>query len=262
MRLKGRHVVITGASGGIGEQIAYEAARQGAVPVLLARSEEKLKAISARIEAQTGIRAPYAPLDVSDREMVEAVFAKLSAELGAIDVLVNNAGFGVFRYVEDIDLDEMERMFAVNVFGLIACTKAVYPHMKERRSGHILNIASQAGKIATPKSSVYSATKHAVIGFTDSLRLEAGRFGIFVTTVNPGPVETNFFSTADESGEYVRNVSRWMLRPEAVAKRVVDVMMTPTREVNMPRWMDLGSRLYRLAPSLVEKVAKGAFFQK
>ncbi|KDE47770.1 SDR family oxidoreductase [Geobacillus sp. CAMR5420] len=262
MRLKGRHVVITGASGGIGEQIAYEAARQGAVPVLLARSEEKLKAISARIEAQTGIRAPYAPLDVSDREMVEAVFAKLSAELGAIDVLVNNAGFGVFRYVEDIDLDEMERMFAVNVFGLIACTKAVYPHMKERRSGHILNIASQAGKIATPKSSVYSATKHAVIGFTDSLRLEAGRFGIFVTTVNPGPVETNFFSTADESGEYVRNVSRWMLRPEAVAKRVVDVMMTPTREVNMPRWMDLGSRLYRLAPSLVEKVAKGSFFQK
>lgn len=262
MRLKGRHVVITGASGGIGEQIACEAARQGAVPVLLARSEEKLKAISARIEAQTGIRAPYAPLDVSDREMVEAVFAKLSAELGAIDVLVNNAGFGVFRYVEDIDLDEMERMFAVNVFGLIACTKAVYPHMKERRSGHILNIASQAGKIATPKSSVYSATKHAVIGFTDSLRLEAGRFGIFVTTVNPGPVETNFFSTADESGEYVRNVSRWMLRPEAVAKRVVDVMMTPTREVNMPRWMDLGSRLYRLAPSLVEKVAKGAFFQK
>ncbi|OKO90496.1 UNVERIFIED_ORG: hypothetical protein BDK47_10359 [Anoxybacillus amylolyticus] len=262
MRLKGRHVVITGASGGIGEQIAYEAARQGAVPVLLARSEERLKEASARIEAQTGIRAPYASLDVSDRGMIEAVVSQLIADLGAIDVLVNNAGFGVFRYVEDIDLDEMERMFAVNVFGLIACTKAVYSHMKERGSGHIINIASQAGKIATPKSSVYSATKHAVVGFTDSLRLEAGRFGIFVTAVNPGPVETNFFSTADESGEYVRNVSRWMLRPEAVAKRVVAAMMTPTREVNMPRWMDLGSRLYRLAPGLVEKVAKRAFFQK
>ncbi|WP_044736946.1 SDR family oxidoreductase [Geobacillus kaustophilus] len=262
MRLKGRHVVITGASGGLGEQIAYEAARQGAMPVLCARNEERLKEISARIEAQTGIRAPYAPLDVSDRDMVDAVFSRFIAELGAIDVLVNNAGFGVFRYVEDINLDEMERMFAVNVFGLIACTKAVYPHMKERKSGHIINIASQAGKIATPKSSVYSATKHAVLGFTDSLRLEAERFGIFVTAVNPGPVETNFFSTADESGEYVRNVSRWMLRPEVVARCVVAAMMTPTREVNMPRWMDLGGRLYRLAPGLVEKVAKRAFFQK
>ncbi|MBB6284240.1 SDR family NAD(P)-dependent oxidoreductase [Geobacillus subterraneus] len=262
MRLKGRCVVITGASGGIGEQIAYEAARQGAVPVLLARSEERMKEISGRIEAQTGIRAPYAPLDVSDRGMVEAVVSQLIADLGAIDVLVNNAGFGVFRYVEDIDLDEMERMFAVNVFGLIACTKAVYSHMKERGSGHIINIASQAGKIATPKSSVYSATKHAVIGFTDSLRLEATRFGVFVTAVNPGPVDTRFFDVADEAGDYVRNVSRWMLRPEAVAKRVVAVMMTPTREVNMPGWMDVGSRLYRLVPGLVEKVAKRAFFQK
>ncbi|BBW95714.1 SDR family NAD(P)-dependent oxidoreductase [Geobacillus icigianus] len=262
MRLKGCHVVITGASGGIGEHIADEAARQGALPVLLARSEEKLKEISARIEAQTGIRPRYARLDVGDREMVEAVFSRLMAELETVDVLVNNAGFGVFRYVEDIDLAEMERMFAVNVFGLIACTKAVYPHMKERKSGHIINIASQAGKIATPKSSVYSATKHAVLGFTDSLRLEAGRFGIFVTAVNPGPVETNFFSAADESGEYVRNVSRWMVSPEAVARRVVAAMMTPTREVNMPRWMDFGSRLYRLAPGLVETVAKRAFFQK
>lgn len=262
MRLKGRHVVITGASGGIGEQIAYEAARQGAVPVLLARNAERLQEISARMKAQYGVSAPHMVLDVSDREMVEAVFSRLLKELDGIDVLVNNAGFGVFRYVEDIDLAEMEAMFAVNIFGLIACTKAVYSHMKERGSGHIINIASQAGKIATPKSSVYSATKHAVIGFTDSLRLEAGRFGIFVTTVNPGPVETPFFDRADEAGDYVRSVSRWMLRPEAVAKRVVAAMMTPTREVNMPGWMEVGSRLYRLAPGLVEKVAKRAFFQK
>jgi hypothetical protein len=262
VRLKGRHVVITGASGGIGEQIAYEAARQGAVPVLLARNVERLKEISARIKAQYGVSALHMELDVSDREMVEAVFSQLLKELGGIDVLVNNAGFGVFRYIEDIDLAEMEAMFAVNVFGVIACTKSVYSHMKERGSGHIINIASQAGKIATPKSSVYSATKHAVIGFTDSLRLEASRFGVFVTAVNPGPVETRFFDLADETGDYVRNVSRWMLRPEAVAKRVVAVMMTPTREVNMPGWMDVGSRLYRLAPGLVEKVAKRAFFQK
>lgn len=134
--------------------------------------------------------------------------------------------------------------------------------MKNRRSGHIINIASQAGKIATPKSSVYAATKHAVLGFTDSLRMEAEQHGIFVTAVNPGPIRTNFFHIADQSGEYVKNVERWMLSPEKVAKRVVSIMMTPTREVNMPRWMNIGSQLYRLFPSVVEKVGKRAFFKK
>ncbi|BDG44224.1 SDR family NAD(P)-dependent oxidoreductase [Saccharococcus caldoxylosilyticus] len=262
MKLEGKHIVITGASGGIGEQIAYEAARQKAVPILLARNVEKLQAIAQQIERTYRVPCHYFRLDVSDIAAVEDVFQQLFDQLGAVDVLVNNAGFGVFRYVEDIDVEEMKAMFAVNVFGLIACTKAVYSHMKARRSGHIINIASQAGKLATPKSSVYAATKHAVLGFTDSLRMEAERYGIFVTAVNPGPIRTNFFQIADQSGEYVKNVERWMLAPEKVAKRVVSVMMTPTREVNMPRWMNAGSQLHRLFPSLFEKVAKRAFFKK
>jgi short-subunit dehydrogenase len=262
LKLEGKHIVITGASGGIGEQIAYEVARQKAVPILLARNEEKLRAIAQQIERTYRVSCHYFRLDVSDIAAVEAVFQQLFDQLGAVDVLVNNAGFGVFRYVEDIDFEEMEAMFAVNVFGLIACTKAVYSHMKERRSGHIINIASQAGKLATPKSSVYAATKHAVLGFTDSLRMEAERYGIFVTAVNPGPIRTNFFQVADQSGEYMKNVERWMLAPEQVAKRVVSVMMTPTREVNMPYWMNIGSQLHRLFPSFVEKVAKRAFFKK
>jgi uncharacterized protein len=262
LKLEGKHIVITGASGGIGEQIAYEVARQKAVPILLARNEEKLQAIAQQVERTYRVPCHYFRLDVSDIAVVEAVFQQLFDQLGAVDVLVNNAGFGVFRYVEDIDVEEMKAMFAVNVFGLIACTKAVYSHMKARRSGHIINIASQAGKLATPKSSVYAATKHAVLGFTDSLRMEAERYGIFVTAVNPGPIRTNFFQVADQSGEYVKNVERWMLSPEKVAKRVVSVMMTPTREVNMPGWMNAGSQLHRLFPSLVEKVAKQAFFKK
>ncbi|AEH47329.1 SDR family NAD(P)-dependent oxidoreductase [Parageobacillus thermoglucosidasius] len=262
MRIEGKHIVITGASGGIGEQIAYEAARQKALPVLLARNEEKLKQVAREIERAYHISPRYYRLDVSDTDAVEAVFQQLFRDIQTVDVLVNNAGFGVFRNVEDIDLEEMKDMFAVNVFGLIACTKIVYVHMKKRRSGHIINIASQAGKLATPKSSVYAATKHAVLGFTNSLRMEAEQYGIFVTAVNPGPIRTNFFHVADQSGEYVKNVERWMLSPEKVAKRVVSVMMTPTREINMPRWMNVGSQLHHLFPSVVERVGKRAFFKK
>ncbi|MFS8631456.1 MAG: SDR family NAD(P)-dependent oxidoreductase, partial [Bacillales bacterium] len=126
MRIEGKHIVITGASSGIGEQIAYEAARQKALPVLLARNEERLKQVARQIERTYHISPRYYRLDVSDTDAVEAVFQQLFHDVQTVDVLVNNAGFGVFRNVEDIDLEEMKNMFAVNVFGLIACTKTVY----------------------------------------------------------------------------------------------------------------------------------------
>ncbi|MCG3085679.1 SDR family oxidoreductase [Anoxybacillus sp. LAT_35] len=261
MKLKGKYVVITGASSGIGEQVAYEVAKRGGIPILLARSKEKLAQIAQHVEQTYGIPCLYEQLDVSNQEEVDVVFDRLLASVD-IDILVNNAGFGVFRYVEHIDLSEAKQMFDVNVLGLIACTKKVYTHMMKKRSGHIINVASQAGKMATPKSSVYAATKHAVLGFTNSLRMEASMYGIYVTAINPGPIETNFFTVADTSGEYVKNVKRWMLRPEFVAKRIVDVMLTPTREVNLPFWMHIGSRLYQLFPALIEKVGKQAFLKK
>jgi short-subunit dehydrogenase len=262
LKLAGKHIVITGASAGVGEKIAYEVAKRGATPILLARSEEKLKEIASDIQSNYQVPCYYYRLDVSDLTAVQSVFTHLFHELKTVDVLVNNAGFGVFRNVEDIDLAEMKKMFEVNVFGLIACSKIALSHMAERKTGHIINIASQAGKIATPKSSVYAATKHAVLGFTNSLRMEAAQSGVYVTAVNPGPIKTNFFNIADASGSYVKNVERYMLDAEEVARRVVDIMLTPTREVNLPRWMNIGSKLYQLFPSLVEKVGGKAFYQK
>jgi uncharacterized protein len=262
LKLAGKHIVITGASAGVGEKIAYEVAKRGATPILLARSEEKLKEIASDIQSNYQVPCYYDRLDVSDLTAVESVFTNLFHELKTVDVLVNNAGFGVFKNVEDIDLAEMKKMFEVNVFGLIACSKIALSHMAERQTGHIINIASQAGKIATPKSSVYAATKHAVLGFTNSLRMEAAQSGVYVTAVNPGPIKTNFFNIADASGSYVKNVERYMLDAEEVARRVVDIMLTPTREVNLPRWMNIGSKLYQLFPTFVEKVGGKAFYQK
>ncbi|RID83983.1 SDR family NAD(P)-dependent oxidoreductase [Mesobacillus zeae] len=261
-RLKGKNIIITGASGGIGAEMARLCASSGANLVLMARSADKLEALKAELEERYGAQVNVRLLDVSDTDAVKRVFAEVLVDIGRVDVLVNNAGFGVFRHAHEAPIDEIQSMFDVNVIGLMACTSMVLPGMRERRSGHIINIASQAGKIATPKSSVYSATKHAVLGYTNSLRMETADFGIYVTSVNPGPIATNFFNIADEKGTYVKNIERFMLKPDYVAQRVVSRMLTRTREINLPGWMSAGSTFYALFPRLFERIGKKAFNQK
>lgn len=261
-RIQGCHVLITGASEGIGEKIAIECAKQGAHPILIARRGDRLAELADQIQRDYAVSCYYYQLDVQDSAAIRETFSRIEQEVGNIDVLVNNAGFGIFNTAVDASLDEMKSMFEVNVFGLIASTKMVLPSMIERKKGHIINIASQAGKIATPKSSLYSASKHAVLGFTNSLRMEVKEANIYVTAVNPGPIRTNFFNIADQSGEYVKNVERWMLDPGKVARQIVSIMMTPKREINLPGWMNAGSTLYQLMPHVVERFAVKAFNKK
>lgn len=260
--LKGKTIVITGASGGIGAEIAKLCAASGANLVLLARSVDKLEQLQIELQQKHQVDVDVFQLDVSDTEKVKEVFTNIFAKVIHVDILVNNAGFGVFREAHQASFAEMKGMFDVNVVGLMACTSMVLPKMRERRYGHIINIASQAGKIATPKSSVYSATKHAVLGYTNALRMEVSDFNVLVTSVNPGPIATNFFNIADEQGTYVKNVQRFMLKPEFVAQKVVDSMLTKTREINLPRWMNMGSLFYVLFPRLFERLGKKAFNQK
>ncbi|AIE60638.1 SDR family NAD(P)-dependent oxidoreductase [Bacillus methanolicus] len=261
-RFKGKNIIITGASGGIGAEIARLCAERGANLVLLARSIDKLENLKKKLEGQYRVRVYVYKLDVSDTDQIQEVFKKICEEIGRVDVLINNAGFGIFREAHEATIDEMKGMFNVNVIGLMVCTRMVLPKMREQRSGHIINIASQAGKIATPKSSVYAATKHAVLGYTNSLRMELADYNVYVTAVNPGPIATNFFQIADEKGTYVKNVKRIMLQPEYVAKKVVDKIFTPAREINLPRWMNAGSIIYTLFPRLFERLGKKAFNQK
>jgi short-subunit dehydrogenase len=261
-QLTGKNIVITGASGGIGAEIAKLCAASGANLVLLARSIDKLQQLQKELQQKGQAKVDVFQLDVSDTEKVQEVFGRIYEEIGQVDILVNNAGFGIFREAHAATMDEIKGMFNVNVIGLMACTSMCLPKMRERRFGHIINIASQAGKIATPKSSVYSATKHAVLGYTNSLRMELADYNIQVTSVNPGPIATNFFNIADEKGTYVKNVQRFMLKPEYVARKIVDSMLTKTREINLPRWMNMGSVIYVLFPRLFERLGKRAFNQK
>ncbi|MBP3041164.1 SDR family oxidoreductase [Bacillaceae bacterium Marseille-Q3522] len=261
-RLKDKNIIITGASGGIGYAIAEQCAERGANLVLMARREDKLlamkKAFAQRYSGEIIVRK----LDVADTNQIVEIFSGVLTELGHIDILVNNAGFGIFQAAADVELTDVQEMMDVNVVGLIACTRMVLPFMEKQRSGHIINIASQAGKIATPKSSVYAASKHAVLGFTNSLRMEMAEKNVYVTAVNPGPIATDFFNRADKSGNYVKNIKNFMLQPEYVAKKVVNVMLIKKREVNLPWWMNTGSMLYTLFPRLFERVARQAFNKK
>ncbi|MBU8907831.1 SDR family NAD(P)-dependent oxidoreductase [Desertibacillus haloalkaliphilus] len=255
-------IVITGASSGIGAQLAYDLASYGATPVLLARSVDKLETHCSQIEQKTGVKPDYYQLDVTSLEDVQATFLAIFHEHKHIDVLVNNAGFAIFDSFLDADLSELKAMFDVNVYGMMACTKAVLPSMIERNQGHIINIGSLAGKLATPKSSGYAATKHAVLGFTNGVRLELQQTNVHVTSVNPGPIKTPFFETADQTGTYVKNVERMMLEPTYVSSKIIDVIRRPKREVNVPTWMSIGTIFYQLFPGLIEKFGGKKFNQK
>ncbi|MOA33135.1 putative oxidoreductase [compost metagenome] len=126
--------------------------------------------------------------------------------------------------------------------------------MLTQGSGHIVNIASMAGKISSSKSTAYTATKHAVLGFTNSLRMELREKGIFVSSVNPGPIDTPFFSLADPSGGYVKNVSWFMMKPEHVVKQMIRVMEKKRAELDMPRTAAVGIKLYQLMPRTADRL--------
>ncbi|KHF41770.1 SDR family NAD(P)-dependent oxidoreductase [Halalkalibacter okhensis] len=252
---------ITGASSGLGRDLAIEAIKQEYTVVLLARNINKLRELKDVLKEKGGKAFVY-PLDLSRPLMVEEVTEQIMKEVGQVDVLINNAGFGVFDKVEEANINDVQEMFSVNVVGLIALTKAVLPYMAKINQGHIINIASQAGKLSTPKSSVYSATKHAVLGFTNGLRMELMDTNIHVSTVNPGPIKTPFFERADKEGTYVNNVKRWMLNSEDVAVKTIELIKKPKRELNLPSWMNVGSTLYQVMPGVIEKIAGRRLNQK
>lgn len=250
-------VLVTGASSGIGKDIAIHAAESGANLILVARNTEQLQAVKQQCLAVGSEYSNhfYLSIDLSDEQAILDGVDTIYDNFQNIDVLVNAAGFGDFSNYLETDFSTVKKMFQVNVLGLMLLTRSVASHMIEREHGHIINVGSMAGKIETPKSAAYSATKAAVIGFSDGLRLELKPFNVFVTTVNPGPVATNFFKVADHSGNYLKSVEKFVLDPDKLAWEVVNVFNKKKREINRPRYMELASVLYKMAPSVGDYLA-------
>jgi short-subunit dehydrogenase len=250
---KGKIIAITGASSGIGRTTALLAASQGAFPILLARSTEALDTLCQEIEQQGGKACCY-PFDVTDETQIETVVNDIIKRFGHIDVWVNNAGYGIFSPFVEAKIEDIAGMMDVNYMGVVRCTKAVLPYMLRRKAGHIVTVASVAGKLATPKSSGYAASKFAVIGFLNSVRQEVKGTGVSISTVNPGPVRTPFFDRADQGGTYRQSVEKFMVSPETVARTILRTIHTQEADVTIPRYMNIGVVLSHLFPRFFDRV--------
>ena len=183
-----KRILITGVSSGLGKALAEAALAQGWHVVGTVRNE-RAKAAFEKVKPGYG----YAKLlDVRDTDRMPGIVAEVEDNVGPIDVLVNNAGYGLSATIEEAPLKEVREQFEVNVFGCLAMLQAVLPYMRKRRAGRILNITSMGGLVAFPGGGVYNATKFAMEAVTEALRQEVKEFGILVTAVEPGLFETDW----------------------------------------------------------------------
>ncbi len=229
MDLSGRTVAITGASSGIGEATALACARAGAAVALAARREERIAELAARI-ADEGGRAVALPTDVADERQARAFVEHAYEQLGRLDALVNNAGVMLLGPVEGADTARWRRMIDVNCLGLLYCTHAALPVMREQGGGHIVNVSSVAGRTANAGSAVYNMTKWGVNAFSEALRQEALDANIRVTIIEPGAVVTELLDHNDPevqeaAGRMFGDIKR--LESEDIADAILYALAQP-----------------------------------
>lgn len=235
MDIKGRVVIVTGASSGIGEATAREFGREGAKVVLAARRVDRLQSLAQEIAGMgSGADVLVVQADLSKLEDIQSLVKQTLDKYGRIDVLVNNAGFGRLDWLENLDpVKDIQGQFDVNVMGVIQTTRQALPVMIKQRSGSIINMCSMAGLVATPTYSIYAACKHAVHGFSEALRREVKPWGIDVSMVYPGGVVTEFASHAGIKRKTKATTPRFMLlTAEQVAEAVVKLVRSPK-----PMWI-------------------------
>ncbi|MEJ2205091.1 MAG: SDR family oxidoreductase [Gemmatimonadota bacterium] len=229
--LEGRVAVVTGASSGIGRAVAEALAGAGAAVFLGARRTDLLEAVAERVRERGGI-ARCRRTDVTHREDVEALVGMALADHGRVDVMVNNAGVMPLSRVEELRVEDWERMVDVNLKGVLYGIAAVLPGMLDRRAGHVVNIGSLAGRRPFPGGTVYSATKFAVRSITAGMQLElSASSGIRVTDVQPGVVSTELPEHIPGEELRERFESRWVdqrpLQPQDVARAVLFAVSAP-----------------------------------
>jgi short-subunit dehydrogenase len=257
---RGITALVTGASSGIGRLLALRLADEGARVALVARREAALEEVAAAIRERSG-EALVVPCDVAERAQVFAAGERVAADFGAVDLLVNNAGFGDHRSFLDADLDAMERLVRVNFLGSLHWTKALLPAMVERERGWITFMASVAGKIASPGEAIYAASKFAMVGFAAALSMEVEDRGVHVLTVCPGAVRTDFFD-AETLAAMPAVSQRSMVEPERLIDAIVKALAAGKREITFPRAIASAYVVGALVPGLlrssVKRVTRGA----
>ena len=235
---KQRIIAITGASGGLAQEIVKQLSLSDGI-ILLGRDKDKLEKCYRHVKNKTCLA-----IDLRDDNAIKEMVDYLYQRFGRIDVFINNAGFGEFKSYDNYTSQEVRDMFDINTLATMTFSRLIAEKMVEQGYGHIINIASMAGKIATANSSVYADK------------------GVYVTTVNPGPIETSFFDQADPSGAYLESVKKFILSPKYVAKKIVRILGKNKREVNLPRLLAVAYKGYTLFPTIADYLARTSFNYK
>jgi len=246
--------LITGASSGIGRMTALALARAGARLALVARRADRLAEVAAEIVARGGFAETF-PCDVTVPGAVDAAVQGSVSRYGRLDVLVNNAGAGFFAAVEQTTIGDLDQMLAVNLKGTFHGIQAALSVMRRQGAGHIINVASTAGRRGSPYVGAYCASKFAVVGLTESLRTELLGSGIRVSLVCPGATQTEFFDIARRRTQYHRGLVGPVESAERVAERIVELIRRPRAEViAQPVRRKIFLVLNLLAPGLVDRL--------
>ncbi|HTS84940.1 MAG TPA: SDR family oxidoreductase [Usitatibacter sp.] len=254
-------IAITGASKGIGAELARQLAAKGARLVLAARNEAELEAVAAECR-KLGANVVAIRADVTVERDCQALIAGAVLAFGRLDTLVNNAGATMWARFEDIhDMSILERIMQVNYMGAVYCTHHALPHLRQSK-GRIVGISSLAGKVGVPTRTGYSAAKHAMTGFFDSLRIELDGSGVTVTMIYPGFVATGIRENAtgpDGKPILVSPVKEGeVMGVEECVRQIVKAMEHRDREVVMTARGKMGQWLKLIAPSVVDRIAKRA----
>lgn len=244
--------IVTGASSGIGAQLARDLAARGMRVVLLARRADRLQTLAEEIERRGG-QALVVPCDVAVRAEVEAAVATVLARCGRIDLLVNNAGYGRHVLFKDHEVADIERMVRTNLLGVVYTIKAVLPAMRAQRRGWIVNLSSVAGKLGQPDEAVYSATKFGVSGLSEGLSYELAPLGIHVMVVYPALVRTEMF-TPEVLARMPPGSQRSFLEPPEFSRRVLRALERGRYAVTVPRYVGIAYLIRELLPGFYRRM--------
>jgi len=256
MEFTNQIVLITGASNGIGKKLAIDFAKRRAVVIGCGRSIERLKEALKEVR-QSSPESLMIGCDVSDPEQVHGMIGKVFSDYGRVDILINNAGIGMRKPFYETDLATIEEIMRVNYFGAVYCAHELLPSMIARRSGHIVNVSSVAGKIGTLNMAAYCASKFAMNGWSESLYHELTPLGVKVSLVCPGPVHTGFASSFHDSQP--QSPESLFVSTSAVSEAIIRVIERGTAELVMPRSLALLCWIKQLAPGLFRYLAQRRF---
>ncbi len=218
MELKGKVAIVTGGTKGIGRAIAETLATAGMHVCITARRENEIEEATAALNKLSEGQALGVVCDVRVYEQVQSLFGKVEAESGGVDVLVNNAGIGMFATVEEMPAEDFRAILETNLFGVFYCCHEAIPLMKQRGGGYIINISSLAGANPHPRMAAYNASKFGLNGFSEALMQEVRHDGIKVSYIMPGSVNTEF------GGDSPSDKNSWQLQPADIARVVLDLL--------------------------------------